>query len=73
MADHGRGRGSWPRRASRPATLIAARRLADNPQAGFRAVSGLVLALFVNSVAIGVITTIVADRGPTAGGAGRTR
>jgi hypothetical protein len=33
------------RRTSRPATLIAARRLADDPRAGFRAVSGLVLAL----------------------------
>jgi hypothetical protein len=51
------------RRSSRPATLIAARRLADNPQAAFRAVSGLVLGLFVTSVAIGVITTIVANRG----------
>lgn len=50
-------------RSSRPATLIAARRLADNPKAGFRAVSGLVLALFVTSVAIGVITTIAANRG----------
>ena len=50
-------------RAGRPATLIAARRLADNPKAAFRAVSGLVLALFVTSVAIGVITTIVANRG----------
>ncbi|HEX8626575.1 MAG TPA: FtsX-like permease family protein, partial [Catenuloplanes sp.] len=51
------------RRARRPATLIAARRLADNPQAGFRTVSGLMLALFVTSVATGVITTIVANRG----------
>jgi hypothetical protein len=51
------------RRASRPAGLLAARRLADNPQAGFRAVSGLMLALFVTSVAVGVITTIVAHRG----------
>jgi hypothetical protein len=50
-------------RSRRPATLIAARRLADNPKAGFRAISGLVLALFVTSVAIGVITTIVANRG----------
>ncbi|HEX2770840.1 MAG TPA: FtsX-like permease family protein, partial [Micromonosporaceae bacterium] len=33
------------RRASRPATLIAARRLADNPKAGFRAISGIMLAL----------------------------
>jgi hypothetical protein len=56
-------------RASRPATLIAARRLADDPQGGFRAISGLVLALFVTSVAIGVITTIVANRGPDSGGA----
>lgn len=51
------------RRASRPATIIAGRRLSDNPQAGFRAVSGLMLALFVTSVATGVITTFVAERG----------
>jgi FtsX-like permease family len=50
-------------RSRRPATLIAARRLADNPHAGFRAVSGLILALFVTSVAVGVITTITANRG----------
>ncbi|HEY2671704.1 MAG TPA: FtsX-like permease family protein [Rugosimonospora sp.] len=56
------------RRAHRPATLIAARRLADDPKAGFRAISGLVLALFVTSVAVGVITTIVSQRGtPTTG------
>jgi hypothetical protein len=48
------------RRASRPAGLIAARRLGDNPQSAFRAVSGLVLAVFVASCAIGIITTIVA-------------
>jgi hypothetical protein len=52
------------RRARRPAALIAARRLADNPKAGFRAISGIMLALFVTSVSIGVITTIVANRGP---------
>jgi hypothetical protein len=56
------------RRARRPATLIAARRLADDPHGGFRAISGLVLALFVTSVAIGVITTIVANRGPRSDG-----
>jgi hypothetical protein len=50
------------RRANGLATLIAGRRLADNPKAGFRAVSGLMLALFVTSVATGVITTIVANR-----------
>ena len=57
------------RRSTRPATLIAARRLADNPKAGFRAISGIMLALFITSVASGVITTIVANRGPQAGGA----
>ena len=51
------------RRAHRPGALIAARRLSDNPQAGFRAISGLVLALFVTTVAIGVITTITANDG----------
>ncbi|MFE9690225.1 FtsX-like permease family protein [Micromonospora sp. NPDC005806] len=50
-------------RASRPATLIAGRRLSDNPQAGFRSVSGLIVALFVTSVATGTITTFVANRG----------
>ena len=51
------------RRASRPATLIAARRLADNPQAGFRAISGLVLAVFVGTCAVGIITAIIASGG----------
>jgi hypothetical protein len=55
------------RRAQRPATLVAARRLADNPRAGFRAISGLIVALFVTSVAVGVITTMASYRtGPTA-------
>ncbi|MGN9908250.1 FtsX-like permease family protein [Phytohabitans sp. LJ34] len=50
-------------RARHAAALIAGRRLADNPQAGFRAVSGVVLALFVTSVATGVMSTIVAEVG----------
>jgi hypothetical protein len=45
------------RRARRPSALIAARRLADDPRAGFRAISGLVLALFVTTVAVAVSTT----------------
>jgi hypothetical protein len=40
-----------------PRTLIAARRLADDPRAAFRAVSGLVLALFITTVAAVAITT----------------
>ena len=57
------GAAALTRRTSRPAALIAARRLADDPRAGFRAVSGLVLALFVTTVAVAVITTIDAERG----------
>ena len=45
------------RRTSRPAALLAARRLADDPRAAFRAVSGLVLALFITTVAVVAITT----------------
>jgi hypothetical protein len=57
------------RRARRAATLIAARRLADDPKAAFRAVSGLVLALFVTTVAVAVISTFVAHRSrPNVGG-----
>ncbi|GAA0283286.1 FtsX-like permease family protein [Cryptosporangium japonicum] len=50
------------RRSSRTSTLIASRRLADDPRAAFRSVSGLVLALFVTTVAIGIITSMVAER-----------
>jgi hypothetical protein len=45
------------RRTSRPSTLIAARRLGDDPRSAFRAVSGLVLALFITTVAVAAITT----------------
>jgi hypothetical protein len=45
------------RRTSRPSALIAARRLGDDPRAAFRAVSGLVLALFITTVAVVAITT----------------
>ncbi|MFI5661193.1 FtsX-like permease family protein [Streptomyces sp. NPDC051684] len=45
----------------RPALLVAGRRLADDPKAGFRAVSGLVLALCVTSTAVGIITAVVAE------------
>jgi hypothetical protein len=55
------------RRAGRPAALIAGRRLSDNPQAGFRAVSGLVLALCVGSGAIGAIITIGSAADPGGG------
>ncbi|MBC6458115.1 ABC transporter permease [Actinomadura sp. HBU206391] len=57
------------RRSNRPATLIAARRLSDDPRTGFRAISGLVLALFVTSTAVGVMTTMVAERSTPRGNA----
>jgi hypothetical protein len=56
------------RRTSRPGALIAARRLADDPRAGFRAVSGLVLALFVTTVAVALITTENTKRPGSVGG-----
>jgi hypothetical protein len=51
----------------RPATLVAARRLAADPRAGFRAVSGLALALFVTTTAAAVMTTFIAERGAPTG------
>jgi hypothetical protein len=56
------------RRTSRAGALIAARRLADDPRAAFRAVSGLILALFITTVAVADITTQDAkDLGPIGG------
>jgi hypothetical protein len=58
-------------RAARPATLIAGRRLLDNPRAAFRFVSGLVLALFVTSAVIGTLSSVDAvasSGGASAGG-----
>ena len=48
------------KRANRPATLIAGRRLLDNPKAAFRFVSGLVIALFIASAAIGALSSVTA-------------
>lgn len=61
------------RRAGRPVTLIAARRLGDDPHGAFRAVSGLVMAVFVASCAVGMLTTIVAYNGGDAGDSELTR
>jgi hypothetical protein len=60
------------RRAGGPAPLLAGRRLADDPRAGFRAISGLVLALFVGSIAVALITSIDAsEAAPSQTAAGR--
>jgi hypothetical protein len=54
------------RRTGKPAALIAGQRLADNPKAGFRAISGLILALFIASAAVGSMKTFADEhRRPT--------
>jgi hypothetical protein len=57
------------RRTRRASTLIAGRRLTDNPRGAFRSVSGLILALFAASVGFGIMNTINTERGPNQGGA----
>jgi hypothetical protein len=59
------------RRANRPATLIAGRRLLDDPRAAFRFISGLVIALFVTSAAIGALSSILAVSSSSGGSAGK--
>jgi hypothetical protein len=59
------------KRASHPATLLAGRRLLDNPKAAFRFISGLVIALFVASAAIGALSSITAASGTSGGSAGK--
>jgi hypothetical protein len=58
-------------RASRPATLIAGRRLLDNPKAAFRFISGLVIALFIASAAIGALSSVDAASSSGVGSAGK--
>ena len=58
-------------RANRPSTLIAGRRLLDNPKAAFRFVSGLVIALFVATAAIGALSSIAAATSIGGGSAGK--
>jgi hypothetical protein len=56
------------KRANRPATLIAGRRLLDNPKAAFRFISGLVIALFVASAMIGALSSIASATNSSGGG-----
>lgn len=50
-------------RARRVTTLLASRRLADEPKRAFRSISGLILAVFIVSVFTGVIVTVVSRSG----------
>jgi hypothetical protein len=53
------------RRAGGASSLLAARRLADNPQAAFRSVRGLVLAVFLGTVTAGLLPAVNATTATT--------
>jgi FtsX-like permease family len=48
--------------------LLAARRLADNPKAAFRSVSGLVLAVFIGTAIAGIVPAVNASQRKPGGG-----
>ncbi|MCK2219568.1 hypothetical protein MF672_038110 [Actinomadura sp. ATCC 31491] len=50
------------------ATLLAAQRLAADPKAAFRSVSGLVLAVFVGTALAGIVPAVVSGQRAVAGG-----
>lgn len=50
-------------RSRRPSLLIAGRRLSDDPKGSFRSISGLILALFVTSATVGILSTLLANAG----------
>jgi hypothetical protein len=60
-------------RTSRVSLLIAGRRLSDNPRGAFRAINGLVLAIFVTSVSVGVVSTLLIDHGSASSGTSASR
>ena len=63
-----------PGRGARAPSLLAARRLEDNPSAGFRAISGIVIAVFVGTVFSGIAASILSRNdmhGPPEPGARR--
>lgn len=45
-------------RTGRPSVLLAGRRLSEDPRGAFRSVSGLVVAVFVTTVAVGAMATL---------------
>ncbi|MFC7108161.1 FtsX-like permease family protein [Nonomuraea rubra] len=51
------------------ATLLAAQRMAADPKAAFRSVSGLVLAAFLGTAIAGIVPAVVAGQQAVAGGA----
>jgi hypothetical protein len=67
------GSRSVAKRTGRLPLLLAGRRLSDNPRGAFRAISGLILAIFVTSVSVGVISTLLTDHGSTSSGSSASR
>jgi hypothetical protein len=51
-----------------PSGLLAAQRLADNPKAAFRSVSGLVLAVFIGTAIAGIVPAVNASQRKPGGG-----
>ncbi len=48
----------------RAPSLLAARRLEENPAAGFRAISGIIVAVFVGTVFSGIAASVIAHNDP---------
>ncbi|WP_433519000.1 FtsX-like permease family protein [Nonomuraea sp. CA-143628] len=57
------------RRTRSAATLLAAQRMAADPKAAFRAVSGLMLAVFVGTALAGIVPAVLSGQRAVAGGA----
>lgn len=56
------------RMARGPNTLLAGRRLMDNPRVAFRSVSGLVIAVFIGTAAAGVVPALISNQVHAGGG-----
>ena len=57
------------RHAMSPAALLAARRLAASPKVAFRSISGMILAVFVATVTVTIITSMTSSHALQTGGA----
>jgi hypothetical protein len=55
-------------RSEGPSALLAARRLADDPKQAFRAVSGLVLAVFIGTATAGIVPALISGQQHAGGG-----
>jgi hypothetical protein len=51
-----------------PSTLLATRRLADDPKGAARSISGLVLAIFIGTAIAGIVPPLISSQDHTGGG-----